>query len=131
MGFFDKLDEIFDTKKAYSEDDLKIYFKHEIDGSYNTHIGKTKTTTNISSIVLKSIKEKYPEMNVWYVENGYTDLEKINENIFKIKYKGKIVRMKDVYGDALGDMYYDISVYANKYAELVSHEEYKTTVKVW
>lgn len=131
MGFFDGLKALLDTKKWYTEDNLKIYFKHEIDGTYNTYIGKNAVTTNISKVVSESIKKQHPQMNSWAIENEYCSLTTCNEGVYKIEYKGRIVRIKSIYGDSLDSMHYDITVYTNKYAEMVSNETMKSTVKVW
>lgn len=131
MGFFDDMKALFDTKKTYDEEDLKIYFKHEIDGTCNIYIDKEKITTNISEIVSGQIKVKYPNMNSWSIENGSSTIENCGDGVYVIKYKGKIIKISDVYGDSLDNLHYDIIVYTNKYAELVSDDERKTTIKVW
>lgn len=131
MGFFDKFDALFDTKKAYTEDDLVIYFKHEIDATWNAYIGKEKTTTNIKEIVVNLIKKKFSDMHSWNKDNNYAKLHKYSEGVYEIQYKGLITSIKNAYGDYLGEMHYDIVVYTNKYAELVSGDDYKTTIKVW
>ena len=131
MGFFDKLDALLDMKKWYTEDDLVIYFKHEIDATLNMYIGKEKVTTNIKDIVVDSIKVKFPEVFSWDRDNNYAKIEKYDIDTYKIEYKGLIRSIKNAYGDYLGEMHYNIIIYANKYAELVSGEGYKTSIKVW
>lgn len=148
MGFFDMLEKMankteefvkkaddwldtLDTKKSYYEDDLIYYFLAEINGEEDSDIGKGKVTTNIHKIIHDYITEKHPDANSWGMEHNYRKLQKYSETVYRIDYKGLIVRICNTYGEIIGQLHYDVTVYTNKYAELVSGEEYKTTIKVW
>jgi len=133
MGFFDTLNGLFDSKKIYSIQELELYFKYEIDRNWNPNIHKAKEnlTTNIGEIISDFVKEKHPDAQKWKATFTSSTLAIVDEGVHRITYKGKITSIYDSYGDHLGEMYYDVIVYTNKYAELVSSENYKTTVKVW
>ena len=131
MGFFDALDALLDPKKWYTPDNLVLYFRCEIDGSLSNYISKEKTTTNIKNIFADSIKREYPDANSWSREDTYSNIERYNDSVYKIEYRGTIKSIKNTYGDYLGEMYYNMVVYTNKYAELVSGDDFKTTIKIW
>lgn len=134
MGFLDGMKAIFDTKRWYTEPRLYEYFHYEILGTDNPEGFKYSVTTNIRKLVNDSIIGHFPEAHVYKskiepVWNYTGDLEKVDDEFYRIVYKGKI-RVYDEYDDYQGELYYRVIVYTNKYAELSTKKGQETKVKV-
>ena len=134
MGFFDSMKAILDTRRWYTEPRLYQYFQYEIYGTTNPEGFKDKVTTNIREILDSYIKEYYPEAHLGKtkIEDVYEytgDLEKCNDTIYRIPFRGRI-QVYNVYGDHEGTLYYLVVVYTDKYAVLSTEENQKTTITV-
>lgn len=133
MGFFDGMKAILDPKRWYTPENLYEYFRYEIYGTTNQDTFKYKVTTNIRKILDDYTKEYFPD--------AQPDKNKINHVVARqhmkmvdgefwyMPYIGRI-NVYNCYGDYLGDLYYRIVVYANKYAELSKNEGQKTEITV-
>ena len=134
MGFFDGMKAILDPKRWYTEPRLYEYFHYEIIGIDNPEGFKYSVTTNIRKVIDEYTKEYFPEANVYKTKIepvwGFTgNLEKCDEEFYKISYIGKI-QVYNAYGDYEGNLYYRVIVYTNKYAELSKLKGQETTIEV-
>lgn len=129
MGFFDSLKAILDPKKWYTEDNLCAYFKYEIYGSTNPECFKTEISTNIHETLIKFIGQYYPKWNSHKMDVTSSRIQKLDEEFYKMDYKGTI-RVYDDYNNYEGTLYFNVIVHANKYAELSTRSNQKTTTSV-
>ena len=140
MGFFDKLDSMLEkadkylaelereeqlkSRPQYSLSELVQYFVREIEGN-------TKMTT-INELLTKQVKSLDPNVYSWewvLKSNAGTKSESFGDGTYYIEYHG-ILHSHNIYGKYTGEFSFDVYVYTDKYASLVSHEGNKSTVSV-
>lgn len=133
MGFFDGMKALFDTKRWYTPENLYEYFRYEIYGTTNQDTFKYQVTTNIRKNLDEFTMEYFPEAQPSKSEINHVvtreHMKLVDDEFWCMPYIGRI-NVYNCYGDYLGDLYYRIVVYANKYAELskIKGQETKTTV---
>ena len=133
MGLFDDFKAIFDPKRWYTPDNLYLYFLYEIYGTTNQDSFKYKVTTNIRKLLDDYTKEYYPEAQPSRNKINHAPIPKsstyCDNEFWKMTFIGRI-NTYNCYGDYLGDLYYRVIVYANKYAELSQIKGQETQVTV-
>ena len=125
MGFFDGMKAIFDLKRWYTPENLYEYFRYEIYGTTNQDTFKYNVTTNIRKTIDEFTSQYFPDAQTDSSKIEHVVLRQhmklVDDEIWYMPYIGRI-NVYNCYGDYLGDLYYRVVVYANKYAELSKAE---------
>ena len=133
MGLFDGMKALFDTKRWYTPENLYEYFRYEIYGSTNQDTFKYRVTTNIRKIIDEYTTEYFPKAQIemtniqHVVARKY--MKKCDDEFWMLPYVGRITAY-NAYGDYVGELYYRVIVYANKYAEISKIKGQETQVTV-
>ncbi len=141
MGFWDNLekwaDKLTENEKSLSLTELGTYFREEVTGYIGPNHAdarKDSLTTNINDVIKNAVQKAFPstareKIKVESTAGHYgTGLQEIVDNTtYRITYAGKATAY-NIYDDFLGDFYFRVEVYTDKYAQLSTSADHKTTI---
>lgn len=130
MGFWSDL---FDDKKTYDKYELGKYFLYEILGRQNYEAHPDKLSTNFATVLRSCVKENCPGAHKWDLDERINyNVEKMNDTVYKLTYRGNLMLIKGQYGEILKTiLYFKVIVYADKYADLKEYNGVRSTVQVF